>query len=297
MLQLLAVAVLLFLGDDPATAQTPAVTRRPTAADRRLAEKWLAYRLRLQKNYRSVADGMEIIAVREAGLVQTNRDPSALKAGVVPAPPLDFPLVAGAIGTLHGGTFKVLERLGDKEARVDIYRPPSPEEAQQYFQESVRDTPKLDTVDVFLTNYDVAAMADDQSYRTSACFVVTKTKTYTTALGGTRTIFVIEPYDSSAAQSIFTKAVQEELETEKKIAGAREKEAKERASAQQHAKTEHDRDMQKKRYPALLKNARALISAKLYAAAEKMLRRIIDEAPDTDAAKEARKELDALPAH
>jgi hypothetical protein len=47
----------------------------------------------------------------------------------------------------------------------------------------------------------------------------------------------------------------------------------------------------------LLKNARSLIDAKLYAAAEKTLRRIITEAPGTDVAKDAQNDLDALPAH
>jgi hypothetical protein len=50
-------------------------------------------------------------------------------------------------------------------------------------------------------------------------------------------------------------------------------------------------------YESLLKNAHKLIDAKIYAGAEKTLRRIIDEAPGTESAKEAQKELDALPAH
>jgi hypothetical protein len=47
----------------------------------------------------------------------------------------------------------------------------------------------------------------------------------------------------------------------------------------------------------MLRNARTLIDAKLYAGAEKTLRQIILEAPQSASAKEAQKMLDALPAH
>jgi hypothetical protein len=53
----------------------------------------------------------------------------------------------------------------------------------------------------------------------------------------------------------------------------------------------------RKRYPNMLKNARNLIDVKLYAGAEKTLRQIILEAPQSQSAKEAQKMLDALPAH
>jgi hypothetical protein len=53
----------------------------------------------------------------------------------------------------------------------------------------------------------------------------------------------------------------------------------------------------RRRYPNMLRNARNLIDAKLYAGAEKTLRQIILEAPQSASAKEAQKMLDALPAH
>jgi hypothetical protein len=294
MLKLLAVAALLLLADDQATSQNPSAAKRPNADDRRLAEKWLAHRARVENGFQSIAERIEADALRDSGHVPTMQDPNR-------APPLDFPLTTGAIGRLHGGCFKILQRLGDKEARVDIYRPMTEQELRQYLGESFRNTPRLDTADVFLSNYDVSGMADDQQCKSDRCFIITKTKTYTTASGATRTIFVMEPFDSSVAESIFTKAVQEEHDTENKIRAERLAEAakkdRERIAAEQRAKMQHDRDVKRKHYPTLLKNARNLIKAKVYAGAEKMLREIIEQVPGSDTAKEAQKELDALPPH
>jgi hypothetical protein len=297
----LGIVAILFLASEGADTPKTAAERQPTATDRRFAEKWLAYRLRLRNTPPSAAENFEAAALRNAGLAPRDRDLTAIKAGDVPAPLLDFPLAVGAIGTLRGGTFKILQRIGDKEARVDIYRPVTKEELTQRFRERFRSDPKLETVDVFLENYDVTGMPDDQQCKTSGCFVVTKTKTYTTVAGGTRTIFVIEPFDSSAAESIFKKAVQEELDAERKAEAehlaALEKEGRERAAEERRVQMKHDQEAKAKRYSTLLKNARKLIDAKVYAGAEKMLRRIIDEAPGTETAREAQKELNALPQH
>jgi hypothetical protein len=222
----------------------------------------------------------------------TNRP--SIKAGELPAPPLEFPLTVGAIGRLRGSTFKLLQRLGDKEARIGIHRSMDLDELRAYARDRFTTLPE---VDVFLSNYDVSRMADEQEHKTTECFIVTKTKTYETAVGGTRTIFVIEPFDSSAAQAIFTKAMSEERAAERRIDVERDLRREQRAKDAERAKMERNRQAEMKRYPALLKNARALIKDRLYDAADKMLHRIIKEAPGTDAAKEAQKELDAMPHH
>jgi hypothetical protein len=321
MIQLAALIYFALVGD-PLTEPAVRAAKAPTATDQKLAEKWLAERLKTLNTLPGIIKQLET-----GPLAGGKSTPSLIarmkiriadaKAGSMPPPFLDFPLAIGGIGALRGHCFRMLQRLGNAEARVGIHRPLDSDELDRALRSHSR---RLPEVDVFLTGFDVSAMADDQEYKTEdRCFIVTKTKTYSTSLGGPRTIFVIEPYETTAAEAIFRKAVKEELDGAREIE-ARKKADAERGEAEVRAASErreadksatkvrrreemdadrldkkHQADVRK--YPALLKNARSLISHKLYAPAEKMLRRIIDEAPGTETAKEAQKELDALPAH
>jgi hypothetical protein len=286
----LAVAALLFLADDPAVSAKPNDAREPSATDRQFAEKWLAARRQMLDYYPHVIERTlklnDVPSVREA-LQRYKQALAAAKIGDVPMPQLDFPLAVGNIGALRENSFRVLQRLSGTEARVEIQRLRTIEE----FKDG---QPYKQTMDVFLTRFDFSNAADDQEVKSTGCFVVKGTRTYETAIGGSRTVFVLEPFDSSVAESIYRKAVREERGGAHRANERRSLAKKEQETT---AKAERKRRADADRYPALLKNARSLISAKLYAPAEKMLRRIIDEAPGTDAAKEAQKELDALPAH
>jgi hypothetical protein len=151
---------------------------------------------------------------------------------------------------------------------------------------------------VLLRNFDVSKLADNQEGEAKGCFAVTKTASHTTTPGATRTLFVIEPYDAAAAERIYRTAVREELDAiRQRDAGvdvAKKTGEKTEALLKSMSRARADR---KKKYPAMLKNARKLIDAKLYPAADKMLRRIVNEAPATDSAVQAKKELDSLPPH
>jgi len=188
----------------------------------------------------------------------------------------------GEIGALRGSRVRVIQRLDKSSARVSIYRTLTSSEA-----ESVAfGGGAMPEVEVILRGPDLSNVADGQECRLSGCFIVSKTGTYTTATRAARTLHVIEPFDSTAAETIFRKSIARERNTERRIAAERDR-------AEARAKAERDA----KRYAALLKNARSLIRAKLYDPAEKVLRRIIKEAPGTDAAADAQKELDNLPPH
>jgi hypothetical protein len=276
----------LLCADPPDTAPTKAgVAPQPTAADQLLANRWLSDR-------HKIVSGEVLV------------DPfrlEAAKAGDLPAPYLQFSrvpgepsLVAGDIGTLYFYRFRVLQRISDSEARVSIHRRPT---LQEVLGRSYHNDGEFPEIDVFLAHFDFAGIADDREYKTKRCFLVKGTKTYNAVLGGIRTVFVIEPYDSTAAEAIVRKAVKQEVDTTKQIEADRELKRARLIQDAERAKMERHRQAETKKYPALVKNARALIKAGLYDAAEKMLNRVIAEAPGTEAAKDAQKELEAMPHH
>ena len=118
----LAAIVLLVLAPTICRSDPPA--RQPTAADQQLAEKWLARRRKILTDYpgkvrdlKSLPTGMPLAAEFAQKLED---ELASAKMGECTGPSLDFPLVIGAIGTLQGSSFRVIQRLGNSEARIGI---------------------------------------------------------------------------------------------------------------------------------------------------------------------------------
>ena len=272
--------------------------------DQRFAEKWIAARKQILDEYpeliakaraavAAVPGRYSVQAKLEQGAARLMATLDRAKAGDVDPPFIDSPPQVGSIGMLRGKRIKIVQRLGPAEARAQINRPLTEREFRAYRRE-ISDLP---TVDVIVSGLNLSDVADGQTLDAAGrCFIASRTKTYQ-SLGGPRTALVIEPFDLANAKAIYRKAVDEELAA---VARARDDKTRERARIADHErelKREAAAKREANKYPALLKNARQLENAKLYTAAEKILRRIIAEAPGTPAAAEAQKELDALPPH
>jgi hypothetical protein len=77
--------------------------------------------------------------------------------------------------------------------------------------------------------------------------------------------------------------------------GAARMEADAKARARLKFEKEHPDEAAQQKFGGVLRNARALIKAQIYTGAEKMLRRIIAEAPGTKVAAEAKQVLESMP--
>jgi hypothetical protein len=269
---LLLLAPLIASADPPAN-QT-AGSRRPNPDDYKLAEKWRVARLKAIKDQPALADTWR-------------------PATTVPLPPLDSPLTVGDLGTLRGYRFRVIKRLGKSEARVGILAPPAPSEAGH----PKRPNEPLVEVEALLRGFDLSKVADGQEVKTQSCFIVNKPDTDRAAHARSHSLLVIEPFESIYAQMIFENAVGEEAAEARDRANDPDGTKGDRKAAQMLERMARRQHAAALRYPALLANARHLIAARHYPAAEKMLRRIVDETPASDVAIQAQKELDGLPAH
>jgi hypothetical protein len=216
---------------------------------------------------------------------------AAADAGEIPAPFLDPSLTTGNIGTLWGYRFRVIQRIGTSEARVGISRTPTEQELGRAARTPDTSPPEIE---VLLRGFDLSAVTDGQEVKTRGCFMVSRVETLKTVLGSPRTVPVLEPYDSTIAQMIFERSVNQELWFARHPEEAAQRDRK---AAEMMARMERRRHAAGLRYPALLSNARSLIAAKLYEPAETMLRRIVTEAPGSEVAEQAKKELDSLPPH
>lgn len=266
----LLIAPVVAAADPP--ANQAALNRRPNADDYKLAEKWRVAWHKALKEQPSLGDSWR-------------------PATTFPMPFLDSPLTVGDLGTLRGYRFRVIKRLGKSEARVGILAPPARDDAGHAKREP------LIEVEALLRGFDLSKIADGQEVKAQSCFIVSKTDTDPTASGAPRTVPVIEPFDSIYAEMIFERAVALERYEARLAIEDPDGSKRARRAAKLMERVALARRAANLRPAALLSNARSLIAARLYPAAEKMLRRIITEAPGSDAAIQAQKELDALPPH
>jgi hypothetical protein len=278
-----------------------AACRPPTAADYKLADDWLALRRRIANGYPDLIHRVESLPAETRGqALQTahelNAKLVAVEAGhIIPAPSLDRSLSEGAIGTLWGYRFRVIQRLGNSEARVRILQTPTDEELERGIRAQKGPVPEIE---VLLRGFDFSKRADGQTgtdgqeVQTRGCFIVRKPDTRATVLGLPQSSIVIEPYDSTLAEMIFEQHASRERWNAIHPESPAERD---RQAARTMARVMSRRHANALKYPALLSNARYLISAKLYDPAEKMLRQIVTDVPGSDAAEQAQKELDALP--
>ena len=196
MVELLIAACLFLAADSPPTHPS---ARSSPAADRKLADAWLAERRRIVS-----------VNPEKDGSPDVKRRWREALAGEIPPPPIEHPLSVGAVGTLSGWSFRLVHRLGDSEGRVAIQKPPRRRDVGKPTSEK-RKPPE---VVVLLRGFDLSGMVDGQKHMAPGCFIVTKTETYAASSGGQRTLFVIEPYDSSKAESLFRQAVNRELKSD-----------------------------------------------------------------------------------
>lgn len=274
--------------------------------DRDLADKWLSARQeaigRLQDSRSdrvTRVDPRRRFANRKSA--GTTTDKADLLRVSVPLPKLSYPLKVGDAGGLIGGEFRVLQRLSPNQARVGLYRSLTAGEAIRYIDRGIGSSASaldgLPTVDAYLEGFDISQTVDDQFVKTPRCFVVAGTKTYATALGGTRTVFVLRPYDESAAFLVYRRAVKQEVDGAEELRAEKERSLSKRLAQQAKAREEADARSQQAHLRAMLNNARRLAKARLYAPAESNLRKIMSEAPGSPIASEAEKEIASLPPH
>ena len=268
----------------------------PTAADQRLAEKWLAQRHKILTDYPRKIRSLKSLRSRmplSAEFAQKLEDElAATKMGECAGPSLEFPLVVGTIGTLQGSSFRVIQRLGKSEARIGI----KPTLTERELKEVHLHGPYPE-LEVFLRGFNFSGIVDGEECGSTGCFIVRKPDTYKPVLGAARTLPVIEPYDTSAAQSILRKAAKRELDSEQRQSGERDADRAKREATEAKARAERHRQIQAKIDAYVLANARKQIKGNLYYTAEQSLRTIISHSPGTDAAVQAKKELDSLPPH
>jgi hypothetical protein len=188
-------AICLFRAADSPSPQSS--NRIATATDRKLAEAWLAERRRIMNANPTKDQSRE---VRDRWI--------AAKSGDVLPPPLEFPLAVGSTGTLSGGIFRLVHRLGNSEGRVAIQKPSKGRVVVRPTRGKQRKPPEEV---VLLRAFNVSGIAEGHECQAAGCFTVTKMETYTMSSGGSRTLYVIEPYDSSVAERMFRHAVKEEL--------------------------------------------------------------------------------------
>jgi hypothetical protein len=189
------VAICVCVAADSPNSQS---AKRETAMDHKLADAWFAQRRRILDE-KPQRDGSPEGKDRFA----------AAQSGNVPPPLIEHPLAVGAVGALSGGTFKLVHRIGKSEGRVAIQKPPKGRDAARVARGKQK---KLPEVVVLLRGFDLSRVEDGQECTARGCFTVTKPETYTTSYGKPRTLFVIEPFDSSVAEKLFREAVRREAE-------------------------------------------------------------------------------------
>jgi hypothetical protein len=204
-LKIFIVVALLIAGTSRGFGQKSEPSHEPTDVDRKLAEAWVAYRTKILKEYPAMIKRLESQPDSEDEAKKLQSKLAAAKAGDIPAPPLAVPLSVGDIGSLPESNFRVVQRMGDSEARVGIHRPTTEREGRRTARRTSR---RRSEVVVLLRGFDLSSAADDQEITTTDCFSVLKPESYQTTLGGTRTVFVIKPYDCSAAKALFRKAIE-----------------------------------------------------------------------------------------
>jgi hypothetical protein len=203
----------------------------------------------------------DILLKRLPGKSKRRSSKKAIAAGFrIPA--LAPPFKVGDVGPLPYTIINVLQVHGPKEFRAGV--------------------PQLIGADVqvLFRGVSSAGMTDGTGHPISGAFEVVGTETLATVRGGSRTVFVLSPFDTEPAERLFNEAI------------AKESPEKKAAAAPVTAATSPDA-----RAKALLSNARSLAKAGLYAAAEKKFRQIIAESPGSSSAEQAQKELDSLPSH
>jgi len=193
------IAICFCLAADSPSSQSS--RREPTATDRKLADAWLAERRTMLSEIPAKDQSPE---ARKRWIAATSGD--------IPPPFIEHPLTIGAVGTLSGGTFRLIHRLGKSEGRVAIQKPTRGREAGRAGRVKPKKPPE---VVVLLRGFDMSSLADGQDCKVTRCFTVTGRETYSSTLGGSRTLFVIEPYDASAAEGLFRKAVMQELDSQR----------------------------------------------------------------------------------
>jgi len=192
------VGLCLSVAVDSPKAQS--VSRNPTAADRKLADAWFAERRRILKQIPATDQSPE-----------ARRLWIAAKSGDIQPPPIEHPLAVGAIGTLQGGTFRLIQRSGNSEGRIAIQKPPQARDARRATGGKQK---KPAEVVVLLRGFDLSDKANNQECEAEGCFTVTKMDSYSTPSGGSRKLLVIKPFDSSIAESLFRQAVKQELDSQ-----------------------------------------------------------------------------------
>jgi hypothetical protein len=130
---------------------------------------------------------------RKAGAVPIRKARAELeaakKADEATIPELiPLPLAVGGVGPL--GRIKIDQVAGAMDMRATMHVPVAV--ARGYI---TQEHP------LWITGWPTAGKADSRIEETTGVFIVTGTKTYTTALGGSNTMMVVEPFDAKAFQA------------------------------------------------------------------------------------------------
>lgn len=220
-----------------------------------------------------IADDQNTIAIQEKKI----KNLQASLRQMIDSPISDvtlspWQLKAGQIGGL-GGRLKVAQVLNKSKGEVIIAAVRSDKE-----------------VLLKIVGADVGNLVDGAKFQSSGCMIVAGTHTYTTVLGGTRTIFELH---TCSVASVFTA---DELKPFRDAADANAviqltDEEKEKAKS---ARTVRDGEAKTRRIKAQFENGNALLKKGDRAGARKYFEKAIAEDPDSAIAKEAKVLLEKI---
>jgi hypothetical protein len=149
---------------------------------------------------------------------------------------------------------------------------------------------------LWVKGFKTEGLTDGKPFRISNIVKVTGTTTYKTAIGGTKTVFVIEPETTKERQEREAKeqAVKRDRQRQQAEAEADEAEWANAAKAKRDAeKKEQDKINREKQAYSKLEMAKTLIKEGK-PTGKTWLKQVIDRYPETEAAKKAKKLLDEM---
>jgi hypothetical protein len=176
--------------------------------DQQLADKWIAERKRVLDTYPALITSLESRSPsmrREETLDNLRARLRQTRSGAIHVPYLNAPLSTGSIGILPRGEFKVIRRNGRSAALVGIRRWLTARESD-LVTGGMMETP---TDEILLQDFDVSKTIEGGRYKTKQCFIVAGNQPSTSS-AGSKSVPVLRPFDTKAAEAIFRKAVEQE---------------------------------------------------------------------------------------
>lgn len=129
--------------------------------------------------------GAKASPATKANLAKMKKEIADLKSGKThPTPTIGVPLKVGDIGICPGGGGQIVQIIGDKEMLGQIYWGDL-------------------TIVILVRGVPTARLADKTALELNAIYEVSDTYKYETAIGSSKTVMVLEPFNTSGAEAYF----------------------------------------------------------------------------------------------